>query len=277
MSSQAAETQHLGHSKTRPFPVIYRENLKFYIRTRRFQVILPVFAALSALEPILIIVGVVQKPVDVYSFTQGALSQFTEYVLLISALLAGDAISRDFSREGYFTLTQPVRRSEIMFARFLSAFSAALIVVGVIVGIGVASSEYLYLDVVPNTLEILFMGVLLTASLTAFVMMFSSFSKSAAVSIVISVVTLIIAMPIIQDVAQFLTKVEPWFLITYGADAISNLAEKTYPPHLTTLRLGSRTLYVYSPGALEGAIIMAAYLILSIIITWAVYSRRELK
>jgi len=259
------------------FGVLYSENLKFYTRTRRFQVILPVLALLSALEPALIIAGVIPKPSDVYSFTQGALSQFSLYVLLVCAVLAGDAISRDFSREGYFTLTQPIRRSEIMLARFLSAFTAALIVLLVIVAIGVGFSEYLYGSVVPNIVEITLVGLLYAASITAFVMLFSSLSKSPALSIVTTILVLIVAMPLVASIVEFLSKVEPWFLVTYASGVITNLAGKTYPPHLTTERLGSRTLYIYSPGVLEGVLIMVGYLVVSGLIAWAVYTRRELK
>jgi len=259
------------------FRVLYSENLKFYTRTRRFQVILPLFALLSALEPLLVLAGVVPKPPDVYAFTQGALAQFSEYVLLVCAVLAGDAISRDFSREGYFTLTQPVRRSEIMLARFLSAFTAALIVLLVIVGIGVGFSEYMYSGVVPNIIQITLVGLLYAASLTAFVMMFSSLSKSAALSIVTAILVLIIAMPIVQSVVEFLSGVEPWFLITYASEVISNLAQQSYPPHLVTERFGSRTIYLYSPGTLEGVAIMFGYLVVSGLVAWAVYSRKELK
>lgn len=257
--------------------LIYRENLKFYTRTRRFQVILPLFAALSALQPTLIIAGVIPRPADVYSFTQGALSGFTDSVLLACAVLAGDAISRDFSREGYFTLTQPVRRSEIMLARYLSAFTASLIVVFATVGIGVAFSEYLYGGVVPKIWEVALIAVLLTASLTAFVMMFSSLSKSPALSIVTAIVVLLVAMPIVQGVVQFLTRVEPWFLINYAAQVIPDLAQKSYPPHLVVERFGNTTLYIYSPGVFEGVTIMLGYLLVCATVAWAVYSRRELK
>ncbi|MEM0120366.1 MAG: ABC transporter permease [Thermoprotei archaeon] len=259
------------------FGVLYTENLKFYTRTRRFQVILPVFALLSALEPALIIAGVIPKPTDVYSFTQGALGQFSTYALLVCAVLAGDAISRDFSREGYFTLTQPVRRSQIMLARFLSAFTAALIVLLVTVAIGVGFSEYLYSSVVPNILLITLIGLLYAAALTAFVMMFSSLSKSPSLSIVAAILVLIVAMPIVQSIVEFLSRVEPWFLITYASNVISNLAGQTYPPHLVAQKLGSRTLYLYSPGVVEGVLIMVGYLVLSGIAAWVVYSRRELK
>ncbi|PSN87268.1 hypothetical protein B9Q03_10835 [Candidatus Marsarchaeota G2 archaeon OSP_D] len=259
------------------FGVLYNENLKFYTRTRRFQVILPVLSLLSALEPALIIPGVIPKPADVYSFTQQALAQFSLYVLLVCAVLAGDAISRDFSREGYFTLTQPVRRSEIMLARFLSAFTAALIVLVVIVAIGVGFSEYMYHTVVPNIIEITLIGLLYAASITAFVMMFSSLSKSPALSIVTAILILIVAMPIVSSIVEFLSRVEPWFLITYASNVITNLAGQTYPPHLVTEKLGSRTVYVYSPGVLEGVLIMVGYLVLSGLAAWVVYIRRELR
>lgn len=260
------------------FGMMFRENIRFYLRTKRFQVILPLYAVLSAVIPILMIQGTIPKPSDVYSFTQQTLGGIADDILLICSLLAGDAISRDFSREGYFTLTQPVRRSAIMLARFLSAFVAAVIVLAVSVVIGIGFSEYMYSTVVSTLPEIVIAAVLFAASLTAFVMMFSSLFKNAALSIVISILVVIVAMPIVQTITQFLSHVEPWFLVTYAAGVISNLAQKNYPPHVVTQQLGAgRTFFVYTPTLVEGVLIMLGYLVISGFITWAVYTRRELK
>jgi len=260
------------------FGMMFRENIRFYLRTKRFQVILPLYAVLSAIIPLLMIQGTIPKPPDVYSFTQQTLGGIADDILLICALLAGDAISRDFSREGYFTLTQPVRRSVIMLARFLSAFVAAVIVLAVAIAIGVGFSEYMYSSVVPTLPEIVFAAVLFAASLTAFVMMFSSLFKNAALSIVVSILIVIVAMPIVQSITQFLSHIEPWFLVTYAAGVISNLSYKTYPPHVISEHLGAgRTFYVYTPSPVEGMAIMLGYLVISGFVTWAIYTRRELK
>jgi ABC-2 type transport system permease protein len=260
------------------FGLLFNVNFRFYLRTRRFQVFLPFIALLSILEPILIVAGVVPKPADVYGFTADVLGVVNTAVLLTAAVLAGDAISRDFSRQGYFTLTQPVRRSVLMAARFSSAFCATAIIMLVAAALQIGLSEYLYGQLVPTIGLILLFVILLSAAMTMFILMFSSIFKSQALSIVVAVLIVLLAMPVIQDVLQFVNHAEPWFLITYAAGVISNLAMKTYPPHLTSILIGSgRMIQLYTPTELEGFLIMMGYLVVSAVIAWLIYSRRELK
>lgn len=260
------------------FGLLFSVNFRFYLRTKRFQVFLPLIALLSIIEPILVVAGVVPKPADVYEFTSGVLAVVNTAVLLTAAVLAGDAISRDFSRQGYFTLTQPVRRSVLMAARFFSAFCATVVILLVAAALQMGLSEYLYGQLVPSMGTILLFVILFSAAMTMFILMFSSIFKSQALSIVVAVLIVLLAMPLIQTVLQFVNHAEPWFLITYASSVISNLAMKTYPPHLTSIPIGGgRMIQAYTPTELEGFLIMVGYLVVSAVVAWFIYSRRELK
>ncbi len=265
--------------------LLLKTYLKFYVTTKRFLVIIPLFLFLFLIFPVLIAAGVVSKPADDYAWATLGFSNFSSNVALVAGLLAGDALSQDFSRQGLFTLTQPIRRSVIMLARYGSAALASIIVMVVAWWVpGLIVSEVFYQSLVPSTPEIFVLSMVFIASIVAFVVLFSSLFKSSTISIVLSIVFLLILMPTISMFLPF-AGVEPWFFITYAGGALGALAQRTYPPHVqqaTVLGFGPGagsgfTITTYTPSVPEAAAIIFAYLIVSLALAWFVYSRRELK
>jgi ABC-type transport system involved in multi-copper enzyme maturation permease subunit len=260
---------------------MFRANLSFYLRTRRFKVVFPLYVALGLIFPVLYGANVIQKPPDVNSYTTDALSELVFATVLLVALLTGDAISQDFGRQGFFTLTQPVRRSEIMLARTLAAFAISAFAMVVWIGVGLVSGYILYTAVVANAALILALSILLVGAGVSFVVLFSSLFRSPTVSVVISVLAVWFVMPIISGVLE-LVGVEPWFLITYAGSVVDNLAMSSYPQHVVVTPVSSGsgaptiTVTTYNPYVWEAAAIMAAYLVASLVLAWLVYSRKEL-
>jgi len=265
-----------------------RANAGFYLHTRRFKVILPIYVILGLIFPILYGANVLQRPADIYSYTSAALAELVSATTLLVAMLAGDAISQDFGRQGFFTLTQPVRRSEIMLARTFAAFLFSALAMLVWIGIGLGSGLAFYSAVVPNGALILAFSVLLVGSVVSFVVLFSSLFKSPTMSVVVSVLVVWLVMPIITGILD-LVGVEPWFLLTYAGGVVDSLAEKVYPPHATSIPVSaasagasataapSITLTTFTPYVWEAAVIMVAYLVVSLALGWFVYSRKELR
>ena len=257
-----------------------RANIGFYLHTRRFKVIFPLYVFLGLIFPVLYGANVIQKPPDINSYTTDALGELVFATVLLVGLLAGDAISQDFGRQGFFTLTQPVRRSEIMLARTLAAFAISAFAMVVWIGVGLVSGYMFYTSVVANTALILALALLLVGAVVSFVVLFSSLFRSPTVSVVISVLVVWFIMPIISSVLD-LVGVEPWFLITYAGDAIDDLAKASYPAHFTSTSVsagaaGTITVNSYVPYVWEAAVIMVAYLVVSLVLAWLVYSRKEL-
>ncbi len=257
-----------------------KADIGFYLHTRRFKVILPIYIIIALIFPILYGTNVLQKPPDINNYTSSALGELVSFTVLLVALLAGDSISQDFGRQGFFTLTQPVRRSEIMLARTFAGFVFSAVAMLVWVGIGLATGLAFYGEVVANWALILAMSVLFVGSAVSFVVLFSSLFKSPSVSVVICVLVVWIIMPIITGVLD-LVGVEPWFLLTYAGGVIINLTAVSYPVHFTSTSIteGNVTITVnsYAPYVWEGAVIMLAYLIASLAFAWLIYSRKELR
>lgn len=243
--------------------------------------VLPLYVTLVLVFPLLIAANVQQKPPDIYSYTSSGLGNFVFATVVVAALLAGDAISQDFSRQGYFTLTQPIRRSEIMLARTLSAFGFSLLTMLVWTGVGIGSGLAFYGSSVPNTALITLFVILFIASVVSFVILLSSLFKSSMVSVIVSVLVVWLLMPILSGVFE-LVKIEPWPLITYAGSVVTDLAASSYPPHVQTLSVGTAnssivSVTIYNPYIWEAAAIMVAYLVVSLALAWLVYSRREVR
>jgi ABC-type transport system involved in multi-copper enzyme maturation permease subunit len=257
-----------------------RANMSFYLHTRRFKVILPIYIIVAFIFPVLYLTKVYQPP-DVYSYTSSALAELVSLTVLLVALLAGDAISQDFGRQGFFTLTQPVRRSEIMLARTLAAFIFSAVAMMVWIGIGFITSFAFYATVIPNMALYIALAVLFVASVISFVVLFSSLLRSPTTSVVLSVLVVWFLMPIITEVFD-LVGIEPWFLLTYAGEGLGDLTQASYPVHFTSTPINtgtsgvSITLNSYVPYVWETAAIMAGYFLVSLVLAWIVYSRKEL-
>jgi len=266
---------------TSNFLTLLRASLKFYLSTRRFIIMTILYVILSTIGPLVIALKIEPNAPDMYSFTQGNFSGFSYAVILLAAILAGDALSQDFGRQGLFTLTQPIRRSTILLSRYLAAFLTSGVIIFALFDVfGFALSQYYYGQIVPNAAPIMGVTMLLVASMVATVVLFSSLFKSPVISIVVAVLFFILAIPIITGVLTFVN-VEPWFLITYAGGVVSALAFPSYPPHLQTQRVSSGgisiNIYTYTPTPLEATAIMLAYLIGSLLLAWVIYSRKEIK
>ena len=258
-----------------------RVYLKFYFSTKRFIVVLPMYAFASVLSPVLVIVGTIPKPPDIYAWASLGLLYFTSSAALVVGLLGGDALSQDFGRQGLFTLSQPIRRSVILLARYTAVFIvSAIIMVGVYFLISAALAQYIYGQPVPSAALIVATSLLLTASMVAFAMLFSSLFKSPNISIIVAIIFVWIIMPLISSILS-IVHVEPWLLLTYAGNVLQALAQKTYPPNVQTVQTGPGsglpTVTVYNPTVLEATAIMIGYLVVSLLLAWIVYSRRELK
>ncbi|QGR15988.1 ABC transporter permease subunit [Sulfurisphaera ohwakuensis] len=245
------------------FNNIYKYNLLFYIRTKRFSVMLPLALVVSLINTMLIEAGIVQKPTSVYLFTEANLAYSEILFIILSSMFAGDLISRDFSKEGLYMLTQPISREKIFLAKYISAVTITLIVVLVYM-LGVfGTSIVLYNYLIPNWYEIVYVSFLAVLSLLSFVTLFSAIVKSPTISITISIFILLIIFPLIQQIMEDLHKT-PFFVITYALQIILALAQPNITP------------FISSPSLSESIEIFVSYLIFGVIVSMITYKKRQL-
>jgi len=260
---------------------LFRTYLKFYFQTKRFYAMLILYMLIVFLVPALTLTHVIAKPASVTDFLSTPIGFFAELATLGSALLAGDAMSQDFSRQGLFTLSQPFGRARVMCTRYLSALSVSAGLALVYFAVAGATGLAEYSAVTPHYVEMVGYAVLYVAAVVAFVMLCSSLFKSPSISIIVAVLLLILAMPIAMSIMD-VTSVEPWFFITYASYAITALAGQQYPPHLQTTVVNatsnaSITVSTYTPTLVEAPTIMVAYLVVSLAVSLFIYRQRELR
>ncbi len=246
------------------FSNIYKYNLLFYIRTKRFSIMLPLALAISLINTILIELGILQKPTSVYLFTEANLAYSEIFFIVVSSMFAGDLISRDFSKEGLYMLTQPINREKIFLAKYLSAVSVTLIVVLVYMlgAFGTAVALYNYL--IPSWYKIVSISFLAIISLLSFVALFSAIVRSPTISITISTFLLLIIFPLIQQIMEDVHKT-PTFIITYALQIISSLAQPDGIPSIDS-----------SPSLSESVEVFIAYLIVGVLASVIIYKKRQL-
>jgi ABC-2 type transport system permease protein len=253
-----------------------------YFRSRRFFILLAVTLLISAL--LTFIVGYYRPA----SFLSSDLSFYgswwgnsvTFVIVLSGVFFGGDAISGEFqNKTGYFGIPNPIRRSSVYVGKWLSAFIAATVILGVFTAITVGNGMYYFGLNVPYQFgeSVLFAWFYLAAVL-GFTFFFSSLFKSSSMSILVTIILFLFVFSLIQTLVANLVKIEPWFMLTYGAQIVGNILTVPYPPRssVTSFGPGSRlTLTTYNVTVPEGLAIIGLYFIVTAILGLVLFERKE--
>ena len=253
-----------------------------YIRSRRFYIMLTIAIVISAI--LTFMVGY-YRPASFLatdlSFYTGWWGNIATYVIVLSGVFfGGDAISGEFqNKTGYFGVPNPIRRSSIYIGKWLSALIASTIILGVFAAITVGNGLY-YFSSVPYEfgLSLLFAWFYLMAVL-GFTFFFSSLFKSSSMSILVTAILFLFAFNIIQLFVASLAQIEPWFILTYGAQIIGNILKVPYPPPTSVGSVDPSgrgpTLTMYNVTVPEGLAIIGLYFIITAILGLALFERKE--
>ena len=253
-----------------------------YIRSRRFFILLTITLLISAL--LTFVVGYYRPE----SFLSSDLSFYSSWwgnsvtfvIVLSGVFFGGDAISGEFqNKTGYFGIPNPIKRSSIYIGKWLSAFLAATVILTVFATITVGNGMYYFGLNVPYQFgeSVLFAWFYLAAVL-GFTFFFSSIFKSNSMSILVTIILFLFVFNLIQALITNLVKIEPWFILTYGAQIIGNILTVPYPPHtqITSLGPNSRvTLTTYNAPVAEGLAIIGLYFIATAILGLILFERKE--
>jgi ABC-2 type transport system permease protein len=253
-----------------------------YFRSRRFFILLAVTLLISAL--LTFIVGYYRPA----SFLSSDLSFYgswwgnsvTFVIVLSGVFFGGDAISGEFqNKTGYFGIPNPIRRSSVYVGKWLSAFIAATVILGVFTAITVGNGMYYFGLNVPYQFgeSVLFAWFYLVAVL-GFTFFFSSLFKSSSMSILVTIILFLFVFSLIQTLVANLVKIEPWFMLTYGAQIVGNILTVPYPPRISVTSFGPDsqvTLTTYNVPVPEGLAIIGLYFIVTAILGLVLFERKE--
>ncbi len=255
-----------------------------FFRSRRFFILLTIALAVGAL-----LTGIVDyyRPggflSSVLQFYYNWWGQTAPLIIVLSAVFfGGDAISGEFqNKTGYFLVGNPIRRSVIYLGKWIAAFCASLIVLLIFALVAVSNGVYYFGATVPIEFwEALAFSVLYLASAMGLTFFFSSVFKSNSMSILVTVILLIFVFSVVQTFVASLAKTEPWFILTYGAQIISNVLQSPYPSPVQTgvQSIGAArgfSITSYSASIPEGIAIMLIYFLVATVGGLLLFERKE--
>src|SRR5487761_1822763 len=245
--------------------IIGKYELLNYFRSRRFYILLIIGLAIAGILTILAYYRpqiFQSSDLGFYSTWWGMSASFV--VVLSGIFFGGDAISGEFqNKTGYFTVGNPIRRSSIYIGKWLAALGASLIIFGVYTAITLANGVYYFGTNIPYQFgESFAFALLYLVAVLGFTFFFSSLFKSSSMSILVTAILFLFAFTLIQTLVAALVQIEPWFLITYGADIIGNVLLPSYPLHVTSQHIAgpkSPVFTSYAATVPEGIAILLVY------------------
>ena len=263
---------------------VMKYSLLDYIRSRRFFIMLIITVLIGA-----ILTGVVgyYRPAGFLtsdlSFYSGWWGTFVSFVIILSGIFfGGDAISGEFqNKTGYFTAPNPIRRSSIYIGKWLAAFIASTVILGVFTLMTIGNGLYYFSSIPSQFGESFLFAIFYLAAVLGFTFFFSSLFKSSSMSILVTVILFLFVFNVIDQLIAGFVHIEPWFILTYGAGIISNVLTVPYPAHITTTtsefgRAGSTfTTTTYVPTIPEGLLIMAIYFAITAVVGLILFERKE--
>jgi ABC-2 type transport system permease protein len=266
--------------------VVMRYTFLDYLRSRRFFILLVISLIISAL---LTFVVAYYRPAsflsDILGFYSGWWGGSVTFVVVLSGIFfGGDAISGEFqSKTGYFTLPNPIRRSSIYVGKWLAAFTAATIILLIFTAITLANGMYYFGPSLPSQFgQSFLLAWLYLIAVLGFTFFFSSLFKSGSYSILVTAILFLFVFNLLRTVVASLAQIEPWFIISYGAEIIGDVLSPTYPAHITTStpRFGPPgvagvTITTFNPTIPEGLAILAIYFLVGAILGLILFERKE--
>jgi ABC-2 type transport system permease protein len=254
-----------------------------YLRGRRFFIMLIITALISILLTVLVGYyrpeGFLSDSLAFYNSWWG--TSVTFVVVLSAIFFGGDAISGEFqNKTGYFGVPNPIRRSSIYIGKWLAAFIASAVMLGIFTVVTLGNGLYYFSSVPYQFGESFLFALFYLIAVLGFTFFFSSLFKSSSMSILVTAILFLFVFTLLNELIVALVKIEPWFLINYGAQIIGNILMSPYPLHQTTTTgVGFRgqpttttTFYATIP---EGFAIMGIYFVITAVVGLVLFERKE--
>ncbi|HVP23244.1 MAG TPA: ABC transporter permease [Conexivisphaerales archaeon] len=286
------QTTHAAVVPSTPSQIwtISKYEFKNFFGSRRFYILLLITILIGALLTVL--VGYYRPDSFLKS---GALTFYSNWwgrvvtfiVILSGIFFGGDAIASEFqNRTGYFLIPNPIRRSSVYVGKWIAAFTASMLVFTVFLAITIANGLYYFPSGVPvEFLESVAFSIVYLVAVMGFTFFFSSLFKTSSYSILVTAILLLFVFSFLEFLVSDLVKVEPWFILTYGAGIISNVmvvdpvtGKPAYPPHVVTQTFGPGgriSLTTYNVTIPEGLMILLGYFVITAVIGLILFERKD--
>ena len=240
-----------------------------YIRSRRFIILLSIVLGVST-----ILVGVAAYSGLSIFFIWGA---FAPIMTMLAGIFFGaDAISGEFqNKTGYFSLSNPIKRSTVYFGKWLAAYAASSVMLAVFAAIAFAAGFFYGEATTEFAISLMFAWFFL-AAVVGFTFLCSSLFKNTTNSIFVAAMLLLVVFTAISNLTGIIP-LEPWFILNYAAQIIGNILTVPYPSHVTPgVDVGKGIVETtYAATIPEGLIIIAVYFAITTIVALVLFEKKE--
>lgn len=262
--------------------IVAKYDVLKYLRSRRLlgmvAIVVLVVLLITALPPLL---G--------ESYPDGAdafMNMYAGYVALLvivgATLFAGDAIVSEFqNRTGYLLFPKPVKRWVLLAGKFLASMAAMFLVLlvyyAIVLALGlVTTGGFSALGV-----ESLVLAMLYSVAALSVGFLISSIMKGITGAQILTFALFLFIFTIVTGVLT-LGGVEPWFVVTYSGGTIGYITQDPYPTSGPATGVGPGGM---APGGLTSSYfpdvgvaiaVMAAYALISLVLAYYFFSRREM-
>jgi ABC-type transport system involved in multi-copper enzyme maturation permease subunit len=247
-----------------------------YLRSTRFYILLAIVATIGiAIMAVMYVYkpsSELSSPMAFYSLWWGSVVNLC--VILTGIFFGADAISTEFqNRTGYYLLPNPVMRYSIFVGKWIAAFLASAIAIGVYAAITIADGAIYFGSNIPYQLgESFVFALFYIFPILGVSFLISSLFKNNSYSILLTAILLLFGFNYITPLISALSNSEPWYVLTYGAGIIANvLSPSGYPPHEVSIA-GSSS---YNATIPEGLAIMFVYFVVTSIVGIALFEKKD--
>jgi ABC-2 type transport system permease protein len=268
--------------------VMMKYTFQDYLRSRRFAILMVIILLVGGGLTVALAYygigsftggGTISASAASLGFYSGFWGFAPDVAILAGIFFGGDAISGEFqNKTGYFMIPNPIRRSSVYVGKWLAAFIAGSIAFFVYTAFCLGNGLYYGFGIPTQFAESFVFAWFYLVAVLGFTFLFSSLFKSSAYSFLVTFLLFFLAFSIINVLVSNLAHIEPWFLLTYGADIIGNILIVPYPQHQSSLARGgpaTANLIMYNATVPEGLAIMLVYFLVTAALGLLLFERKE--
>ncbi len=257
--------------------VVKYEVLK-YLRSKRLMGLIIIEALVLLLITVLPPLLGNKYATNADAFINGYMSYVTILIVIGATLFAGDAIVSEFQgRTGYLLFPKPVKRSVLLAGKFTASAGAMFLVlityylVALLLGLAITGG-FSTLGV-----ESLLLAMLYSLAALAVGYLISSVMKGATGALILTFALFLFILTILMGVLT-VGKVEPWFLVNYAGGVVGYITQVPYPTSsVGDPGVGPRlSMNQYIPDVGMSIAVMFAYLVVSLMLAYFFFKRREM-
>lgn len=198
-------------------------------------------------------------------------------VIIAGALFAGDIISSEFeNRTSLILFPTPQDRNSIFVGKYIASVLSTLLVLTIYYIVTAVEIQYVYgiSSISTEFLKSYLFSIVYMCGAVSLIFFLSSILERAITSTLLGFFSLLMIMPIIEQVLK-LVEVEPWFLITYYDDFITDVlavAQSTNfggPP--------SAFITPFTPDFNTGIIVILGYTMIFFLMSLVFADRRRVE